>query len=266
MRWIGMVLAAMLAAAGADSARAEPARVEPTRVEPAVAVRVYGPGGPSPPIREAAKVFSMETGQLVTVTAGPIAPWKEQATKDADVLFSGAEYMMTDFQQRDFPGLVDPASIRTLYLRPSAILVRPGNPKAIKGVKDLARPGLRVVVVQGTGQVAMWEDVVGRTGDVTLVDRVRRNIAACTMSSAEAKGLWKRDPGLDAWLGWNIWNKEDPTLTDLVSTEPEHTIYRSCGIALMKRAQNNKPAHDFFAFLQSEKARPIFAKWGWIVK
>ena len=256
MRCILMALAALVTAAVAAVAHGEPAAV----------IHVYGPGGPSPPIREAGKVFGEQTGVRVEITAGPAAPWKDQAARDADLLFSGAEYMMTDFVQRDFPGLVDSASIRTLYLRPSAILVRPGNPKGIKGIKDLAQPGLRIVVVQGTGQVAMWEDVVGRTGDVSLLDRFRRNIAAITMSSAEAKRLWKQDAGLDAWLVWNIWYKEDPTAAELISTEPEHTIYRSCGIALMKRAEKNKPAHDFFAFLQSEKARPIFAKWGWIVK
>lgn len=256
MRCILMTLAAVVTAAWAAVADAEPAAV----------VHVYGPGGPSPPIREAGKIFGEQTGVRIEITAGPMAPWKEQAARDADLLFSGAEYMMTDFVQRDFPGQVETASIRTLYLRPSAILVRPGNPKGIKGIRDLVQPGLRLVVVQGTGQVAMWEDVVGRTGDVSLLDRFRRNIVAVTMSSAEAKRLWKQDASLDAWLGWNIWHKEDPTATELINTEPEHTIYRSCGIALMKRAEKNKPARDFFAFLQSEKARPIFAKWGWIVK
>lgn len=256
MRRIITAVAALAVATWAAVAHAEPAPV----------VHVYGPGGPSPPIREAGKLFGEQTGVRVEITAGPVAPWKEQAGRDADMLFTGAEYMMTDFVQRDFPGLLETASIRTLYLRPSAILVRPGNPKKIKGIKDLVQPGLRIVVVQGTGQVAMWEDVVGRTGDVRLVDRFRRNIVTSTMSSAEAKGLWMRDPSLDAWLGWNIWHKEDPAATDLVNTEPEHTIYRSCGIVLTKRAADNKPARDFFTFLQSEKARPIFAKWGWIVK
>jgi accessory colonization factor AcfC len=254
---VGWAILLALAALGAGAAASEP---------PPPAVRVYGPGGPSPPIKEAAKVFGELKGVRVEVTAGPVPPWKDQAAKDADVLFSGAEYMMTDYMQRDFPGLVDATTVRTLYLRPSAILVRAGNPKAIKGVKDLARPGIKLLVVQGTGQVGMWEDVVGRTGDVKLVDGVRRNILTSTSSSAEAKGLWKADPSIDAILIWNIWFKADPSAADLVETEPEHTIYRSCGVVLMKRAAQNKLAQQFADFLQSAQARPIFAKWGWIVK
>lgn len=43
---------------------------------------------------------------------------------------------MTDFigQQEDAPaGKIDVATVDPLYLRPAAILVRPGNPKRIRG-------------------------------------------------------------------------------------------------------------------------------------
>ena len=43
--------------------------------------------------------------------------------------------MMTDFVQRDLPGILKAEAVQTLYLRPSAILVRPGNPKRIHGIK-----------------------------------------------------------------------------------------------------------------------------------
>lgn len=95
--------------------------------KPGVILKAYGPGGPAPAMREAAKVFGDKMGISVEVTAGPTPSWKDQAMKDADLIFSGSEYMMTDFVRRDFPKLIDPATIRTLHLRPSAILVRPGN-------------------------------------------------------------------------------------------------------------------------------------------
>ena len=159
----------------------------------AVVVRAYGPGGPAPAMRESAKVFGDKKGIRVEINAGPTPIWKDRAMKDADLIFSGSEYMMTDFVQKDVPGLIDTSTIRTLYLRPSAILVRPGNPKAIKGVKDCAKPGLRILVVQGAGQVGMWEDVAGRAGNVKLVDGVRRNIGFFAPNSAEAKKLWNTD-------------------------------------------------------------------------
>ena len=98
-------------------------------------LNVYGPGGPAPAMKEAAEAFGKQHGIQVKVTAGPTPAWAEQARQDADVLFSGAENMMSGFATT-LPGVFDLRDARTLYLRPSAILVRPGNPKGIQGFKD----------------------------------------------------------------------------------------------------------------------------------
>ena len=229
-----------------------------------VVLRAYGPGGPAPAMREAARVFGEQKGIKVEITAGPTPTWKDQAMKDADLIFSGSEYMMTDFVQKDLPGLTDTSTIRTLYLRPSAILVRPGNPKGIKGIKDLAKPGVRILVVQGAGQVGMWEDVSGRTGNVKLVDGVRRNIGLFAPNSAEAKKLWASDLTYDVWLIWTIWQKESPASADLINTEPDSTIYRSCGIAITNRSERKVLGNEFADFLQSPAGQAIFVKWGWM--
>ena len=184
--------------------------------------------------------------------------------KDADLIFSGSEYMMTDFVRKDVPGLIDTSTIRTLYLRPSAILVRPGNPKQIKGVRDLAKPGVKILVVEGAGQVGMWEDVAGRTGNVKLVDGMRRNIGFFAANSAEAKKIWNSDLSYDVWLIWTIWQKESPASADLVDTEPENTIYRSCGVAVTNRSAQTALAKEFADFLQSVEGKEVFVKWGWV--
>ena len=230
----------------------------------AVALKAYGPGGPAPAMRESAKVFGDKKGIRVEINAGPTPTWKDRAMKDADLIFSGSEYMMTDFMQKDLPGLIDTSTIRSLYLRPSAILVRPGNPKGIQGLQDLARPGLRILVVQGAGQLGLWEDVAGRTGKVKLVEDVRRNIGFFAPNSAEAKKIWSSDLSYDAWLIWTIWQKENPAAADLIPTEPEHTIYRSCGIAITHRSEKKALAKEFADFLQSPEGQEIFVKWGWM--
>jgi accessory colonization factor AcfC len=230
----------------------------------AIALKAYGPGGPAPAMRESAKVFGDKKGIRVEINAGPTPTWKDRAMKDADLIFSGSEYMMTDFMQKDLPGLIDTATVRSLYLRPSAILVRPGNPKGIKGLRDLARPGLRILVVQGAGQLGLWEDVAGRTGKVKLVEDVRRNIGFFAPNSAEAKKIWSSDLSYDAWLIWTIWQKENPAAADLILTEPEQTIYRSCGIAITHRSERKVLAKEFADFLQSPEGQEIFVKWGWM--
>jgi accessory colonization factor AcfC len=256
-----IALAALLMALAVPSAIAQQAA---SAEKSAIILKAYGPGGPAPAMREAAKVFGAKKGKTVEITAGPTPIWKDQATKDADLIFSGSEYMMTDFVRKDVPGLIDISTIRTLYLRPSAILVRPGNPKGIKGIKDLAKPGIKILVVEGAGQVGMWEDVAGRTGNVKLVNGIRRNIGFFAANSAEAKKIWNSDMSYDVWLIWTIWQKESPASADLINTEPENTIYRSCGIALTNRSEQKALAKEFADFLQSAEGRDIFVKWGWI--
>ena len=253
-RLLSLLLAFSLAAqVPAESAKPE-----------APILRVYGPGGPAPAMKEAAQAFSAQRHMLVEVSAGPTPAWKEKALKDADLIFSGSEYMMTDFIQRDLPGLLKPEAVRTLYLRPSAILVRPGNPKGLRGVRDLIKPGIRVMVVQGAGQLGLWEDVVGRTGDVALVRAFRQQIVLHAANSAEARKAWVADPTLDAWLIWTIWQKASPELADAVPTEPALTVYRSCGAAVTTRTADPALAAAFLAFLESAEGRAIFAKWGWM--
>ncbi len=109
----------------------------------------------------------------VEVTAGPTAEWIEKAKGDADIIYGGAEYMMTDFIKA-MEGRIDETTVTPLYLRPSALLVRAGNPKRIQRFEDLLKPGLKVLVVQGAGQTALWEDMAGRKGNIKTVKRCAR--------------------------------------------------------------------------------------------
>lgn len=254
---IALTCSAILSLASAGAHETTPAD------KTGVVLRAYGPSGPAPAMREAAKVFGKTKGIRVEITAGHTPDWKDQAMKDADLIFSGSEYMMTDFTQKDLPGLIDTLTIRTLYLRPSAILVRPGNPKGIKGIKDLAKTGIRILVVQGAGQAGLWEDVTGRTGNVKLVDGVRRNIGFFAANGAEAKKIWTSDPAYDAWLSWTIWQKENPAAADIIKIEPKNTIYRSCGVAITNRSERKVLGKEFADFLQSPVGQAIFVKWGW---
>ena len=226
---------------------------------------VYGPGGPLPAVREAAETFSKAHGVKLEVTAGPTDKWIAKARSDADVIFSGAEYMMTDFVKA-MEGRIDEASITTLYLRPSAILVRRGNPKGIRDLPDLAKPGMKVLVVQGAGQTGMWEDMAGKQGDVGLVRALRKNIVLHAANSALAKQAWIDTPDLDAWIIYNIWQVANPKLADLVPVGKGYVIYRSSGAALTKKGKESPVPARFVAFLQSKEGAAIFRKWGWMAQ
>lgn len=223
----------------------------------------YGPGGPAPAMKEAADVFAKAHGIRVEVTAGPTPGWISKARDDADVIFSGSEYMMTDFVAA-MEGRIDEATIESLYLRPSAILVRPGNPKRVRDLPDLTKPGMKVLVVQGAGQTGMWEDMAGKQGDIGLVRALRKNIVLHAPNSGAAKEAWIARPELDAWIIYNIWQVANPKLADAVTVRKEYAVYRSSGVALTKKGLERPAAREFVAFLRSKEGAAIFRRWGWM--
>lgn len=226
-------------------------------------VQVYGPGGPGPAMKEAASVYSRATGTKVVVTAGPDSEWMAKAKQDGDLVFSGSENMMTKFV-RAMEGQILSSDVRPLYLRESAILVRKGNPRNIRGIRDLTRPGTKVMVVEGAGQDGLWEDIAGRTGDIRTVRALRSNIVAFAENSGVAKKRWTGDSSIDAWIVWTIWQKANPALADMVRIERDLTIFRDTGVVLTARGKADPEAVRFAAWLASPRAAAIFAKWGWI--
>jgi accessory colonization factor AcfC len=224
-------------------------------------ISIFGPGGPTPAMKEAATAFEAKTGIAVTVTAGPASNWMEEAKTDADAIYSGSQNMMDDFIASH--GAIIGDSVEPLFLRPSAILVRKGNPKKINGISDLVNRDLGLMVVDGAGQVGMWEDVVGRLRDVEAMKSFRANIDLLSPNSGAARESWNSDDSIDAWLIWNHWQIDNPDIADLVPTEPELTIYRDTSIALTEKGKNNDEAAQFSDFLKSDEAVEIFAAHGW---
>lgn len=225
-------------------------------------IQVYGPGGPAPAMKAAALAFERKTGTRVAVTAGPAPRWMGAARVNADIIFSGSENMMTEFSH-SFAGQLDPSTIEPLYIRPSTILVRPGNPKNIAGIRSLAAGNHRIMVVAGAGQVGMWEDVAARSGDRELLAGFRSNIAAYASNSGLALERWKSDPSIDAWLIWNHWQAANPEIADQVSVEPDLVIWRPMDVALTQQGRSRSEAVSFVRFLKSDEARGIFEAQGW---
>ena len=158
------------------------------------------------------------------------------------------------------PGFIDEASRTNLYARGPAVLVRPGNPLHIKRLEDLARPGVRLLDVNGAGQLGMSEDMARST---KLIAGLQRNVARSVKTSAEAVGLWQQEPqGFDAWITYASWQPHLPG-SQLVRLPRAQRVSRGTPVALTGRITQAPAAARFVAFLQSEAGHAIFRQWGW---
>ena len=226
-------------------------------------LQVYGSEGPEPAMQEAAARFGDENKVNVNVVAGPPDKWLAEAAGKADVVFASAGFMMAEFLHRKDLG-IDETSITALYMRPSAVLVRPGNPKHISDFPDLLKPGVKVMVVSGSGQTGLWEDMAGKQGDIRTIRAFRKNIAVFAPNSTEAMKLWDERQDIDAYVTWNIWYMPLRDRAKLVEVSNDYKIYRYCSVALTNRGKAKPVAARFIEFLSSPEGAKIFESWSWM--
>ena len=237
----------------------------PVAAQDALTVHVYGPGGPGPAMTDCAQTFSARYGVNVMVTAGPTSGWQDAAKTNADIFYSGSENMMTDFVS-EFGAQIDESTIDPLYVRVATVLVHPGNPLRIKRFLDLTRPGIRVMIVQGSGQTGLWEDIAGRFGDVATIRALRRNIVAFEPDTATAHNVWNSPGAPDAWIALYSEHGANPTESDAIRLEPGLEIVRDAGIALTIAGESKPVAVLFYKFVHSDEGLAIFKRWGWCLR
>lgn len=228
-------------------------------------INMYGPGGPHTALIEMGKKYEEKTGVKVNVNFGPQATWNDKAKKNADILFGASEQsaiaIVNDHKDRFSVYDIEP-----IYLRRAIILVKKGNPKQIKGIKDLAKKDVKVIVPDGMGKsntsgTGVWEDVAGRTKDIELVRSLRSKIVLFTPNSGTARNAFLNNEA-DAWITWIDWAKSNPGYGDVIEIEKDYVIYRDINVTAVKNAK--KEVKDFIKFLRSNEAKNIAKKYGWM--
>lgn len=220
---------------------------------------VYGPGGPQAAIEECAKLFSKKMSLPVKVVAGPEAKWIEQAKQNADIIFGGAEYMLTQFSMLH-PGFIDSSTTTELYRRAAAILVRKGNPKKITSLRNLTKPGIKILDVNGAGQLGMWEDLAGKQN---LIGGIQKNILKSFPNTALAIEAWKTDNQYDAIISFTSWYLRLKDVAQLVKIPLAQTVFRGTPVAVTTVTRQKKEAKEFIRFMLSAEGHIVFKKWGW---
>lgn len=229
-------------------------------------INLYGPGGPHTALQEAATLYTQKTGGKVNVHYGPQAKWNEQARQDADILFGASEQSALAIT-RDHQAHFNEKDIEPLYLRPSILLVKKGNPKNIRGIEDLMRPGIGIVVNDGGGTsntsgTGVWEDIAGRKGNLETVSQIRRNILLFAPNSGSARKALESQSGADVWITWADWAISNPGIGEVVEIAPDYRIWRDMNIVVRK--DSDAETRQFAAWLHSDEAAPAFTQYGWV--
>lgn len=184
---------------------------------------VFGPGGPFPPIEELSKTFETRYYVKVILTKGPFKNWQDEAQNKADVIYSGSEHMMTDFENA-LPNQIIAKSVYPLYRRNSGLIVRKGNPKKIRKIEDLEKDGLSIMIVNGSGLTGVWEDMLSNIDDMETFRAIRNNISVFAQNSGIAEKKWTEQKDIDVWITWDIWQFRNQETADLIKLKNKFTI------------------------------------------
>ncbi len=237
-------------------------------------VRVFSARACATPLEEAAALFTRQTGIRVAVSvcsrhcAQPVAEeavgsngshdFLEEVAEAGvhDLAIGGAEYLLDDGEVR---GIVARGQRRTIACRRSAIIVPAGNPKGVRTVQDMARPGVRVGVSVLDCLKGLWEDIAARLG---LLEGIRRNItfhANGCIAIVEAVAGGK----VDAAFGWSAFAHLAPGRIEVVELPAGQQVLRGTGVGLLTFAQAPEAARRFMEFLTTPAARSCYQRYGW---
>jgi molybdate transport system substrate-binding protein len=146
------------------------------------------------------------------------------------------------------------------YLRP-VLVVKKGNPKGIKSVEDLAKPGLRVALLNPEFSTCgkMVADLIEKKG---LKEKVMANVGNALFRShtdiATGIKMDQRDAGL-------MWNGVTGNYVDVLEVVPTPAEYEEVRVTIsgLSYSKNAKEVEAFLKFAET-RGPEVFKEFGYV--
>jgi ABC-type molybdate transport system substrate-binding protein len=153
-----------------------------------------------------------------------------------------------------------------------AIMVAKGNPKAIRGWKDLARKDVRVSMPnpawEGIGR--RIEEAYVKAGGTTLKERIMQHKVADSSTyltqihhrQTPMRMLYGISDAGPVWYSEAYYQRMIGHPVEMVTVPDSENIRATYMAGRLKNAPHQQAATDFMRFLTSETARGIYRKYG----
>lgn len=170
-----------------------------------------------------------------------------------DVYAPGEEFYAKQARDRGFVTTYKPMA----YFVP-VIMVREGNPKGIRTLQDLAKPGLRVGIGEqkacAIGKTT--QDLLKKHG---LTEKVKRNVVMHTAMAPELGNAVKLG-SIDATINWDAVAAGYEDGADIVPIPAAQNIAVRSSMGILKNAKDMRLARQFMDFVTGPEGRAIFKK------
>ena len=171
-------------------------------------------------------------------------------SQKGDLFLPGEEFYVRQAQKR---GYVLKSEIIGYFV--PVILVRKGNPKGIRSLADLAKPGVKVGLGDpkacAIGEVS--EAILRKNG---LTKAVHKNVVLRAMTAPELANALRLG-GIDACLNWDAianypWVRP---VVEVIPIPPEQNVITANPLAILKTPRNKAAAEKFLQFALTEGQR-----------
>jgi accessory colonization factor AcfC len=214
-------------------------------------LHVYGPGGPHHVLRECADLFQERYGISVDVVRLRPQLLAARVSRDGDIYYAGSECMLEEFDRAN-PDVLDMTTVTRLNPRRVGIMVRKGNPRGIRSMADLGRPGLRLLDVKLENMGEFHPEGGGH----------EVNLRYFALTGYDGLAIWRTAPDLDAWVTYRAWHALISEEADFIQL-PDEEALRHTPMAVTRKAARREDALRFLAFLRSPEAEQVFRRFGW---
>lgn len=226
---------------------------------PKTTLLVHAGAGIRPALDELGAAFQQKTGIRVDYNYKGSACLLPDVcvSKKGDAYLPGEEYFMKQAVDR---GIVK-GPYQVVATMTTVIVTQPGNPKKIKSLADLVKPGLRL----GLGDPEVV--AIGRAARETLVkggvwEKAKKNIVMSAQNVSELSNAVKLKQ-VDAAIVWNataaMYKKSELTTVTILS---KHAVCSPVPVGLVTYSKHPKEAQTFINFLASPESAKIFVKHG----
>ncbi|MCS7191969.1 MAG: molybdate ABC transporter substrate-binding protein [Armatimonadetes bacterium] len=181
-------------------------------------------------------------------------------SQQGDLFLPGEEFYVRQAQKR---GYVLKSEIIGYFV--PVILVRKGNPKGIKSLRDLAKPNIKVGLGDpkacAIGEIS--EAILRKNG---LTEEVHKNVVLRAMTAPELANALRLG-GIDACINWDAianypWVRP---AVEVVTIPPEQNVITANPLAILKTTKNREAADLFLQFALSE-GQKILKQHGFTAK
>jgi molybdate transport system substrate-binding protein len=217
---------------------------------------VYCAAGMRPPMAELAEEFGRQQGLTVeTDFAGSeMLLSRIKLTRRGDLFMPGDEHYV---DRAKAEGLI--ASAKTACYFVPVILVQKGNPKNIRALADLTRPGLRL----GLGDPNAC--AIGRVSAAVLAknklppDKIDRNVVFRSLTVNELGNNVKLKE-LDAAIVWDAVAAYFAADADAIPIPPDRNVISAVTIGVLGCSEQPDLAEKFVAYVVSAEGREVLRR------